>query len=95
MENYAYTLLNDKRYGIKACLKKNRKIYENALTIRKVFIQHNRLEVGHNRHADGTTFSIKPDGPILALDYILEKLKEKGIIQKTIYSDGHGYLLQV
>ena len=95
MENYAYTLVNDKTYGIKACLRKNQKTYENRLTIRKVLIKHNMFEVGGGRHADGTPFSADRDGPILALDYILEKLKEKGIIQKTIYSDGHGYLLQV
>lgn len=95
LEAYAHTLLNHETYGIKALLKKNQEKYDDDLTIRKVFIQHNRFQVGHNRHADGTPFTVDPDGPILALDYILEKLKEKGIIQKTISSNGHGYWLQV
>ena len=95
LENYAHTLLNHKTYGIKACLKKNQGKYDDDLSIRKVFIPDFKIEVGAHQHADGTPFSIDPDGPILALDYILKRFEEEEIIQKKISSNGHGVWLQV
>ena len=68
--------------------------YTDVESVRQVLIDTNRFDVGPCSNVDRTRFS-RRDGPITVLEYILKRFQQKGVIQKKISSDGHGYVLQV